>query len=288
MALTEQQKIRFFKMNGSGNDFIIVDNRDQRLPRERYQELTRRACRRKLSVGADGFIAIENDPETDFQWQFYNADGSVAEMCGNGARCAARFAYLQEIVDKPVMTFRTLAGVIHAEVIQERVKINATPPHSVKSDLDLQVDGRTLAVDFINTGVPHAVHFVESAMALEDFDVFHWGRALRNHPQFQPAGANANFVFLRDRQHLLVRTYERGVEAETLACGTGTIASALVAAMQHQAVSPVEVETRSGEVLTIYFQQTRDSDGPRFTDVYLEGDAKVVYEADLWDETIRA
>ncbi len=287
MSQKEPQNIRFFKMNGSGNDFIVIDNRDQRLPREQYQELTRRACRRKLSVGADGLIAIENDVEADFQWQFFNADGSVAEMCGNGARCAARFAYLQGIVDKPVMTFRTLAGMIHAEVTAERVKINTTPPHNIKSGLAPQVDGRSLAVTFINTGVPHVVHFVDAATALEEFDVFHWGRALRYHPEFQSAGANANFVFLRDPQYLLVRTYERGVEAETLACGTGAIASALAAAIQHQAVSPVQVETRSGETLTIYFRQTREPAGPQFTEVYLEGDAKVVYEADLWNETLR-
>ncbi|MCU0589138.1 MAG: diaminopimelate epimerase [Syntrophobacteraceae bacterium] len=281
-------RIPFFKMTGSGNDFILIDNRSRRIPgREKQQELARKACRGKLSVGADGLILIENDPEVDFQWRFYNADGSEAEMCGNGARCAARFAHLSGIAPRGEMAFRTLAGIIEAEIRGERVKIRTTPPHGLAAGLELQALGRSFALDFVNTGVPHAVQFVESADTLEAAQVVEWGRALRFHPHFQPAGTNVSFAHVRDAHRLTLRTYERGVEGETLACGTGSIATALLAAARGWAESPVDVLTRSGETLTIYFNLCRSTSPASFTDVCLEGDARVVYQAELWDETLR-
>lgn len=288
MVTHRTKHIPFFKMTGSGNDFILIDNRSRLIEGDRAQrELARKACRSKLSVGADGLILIEEDPEVDFKWRFYNADGSEAEMCGNGARCAARFAFVTGIVPGQRMAFRTLAGIIDAEIRGDRVKIRTTAPHGLETDLLLQGANREFSLDFINTGVPHAVHFVESGAELEQADVFNWGRELRFHPRFQPAGTNVNFVHLRDTHHLTIRTYERGVEGETLACGTGSIASALVAAARCRAESPVDVLTRSGETLTIYFAHTRDTGEGSFSDVCLEGDARVVYEAELWDETLR-
>jgi diaminopimelate epimerase len=286
--MKNDQLIPFLKMTGSGNDFIIIDNRDQRFNADQSRDLVRSACRRKLSAGADGMIFIENDPEVDFKWRFFNADGSEAEMCGNGARCAARFAYLKSIVSKPEMSFRTLAGIIKAEVKDKRVKIRMTPPHGLQTDLNLEAEeGQPFRVQFINTGVPHVVCFQEGEAALEDVDVFRWGRLLRYHSHFQPAGSNVNFATVRDRHHLVIRTYERGVEAETLACGTGSIAAALIGAAKHLVASPVEVLTRSGETLTIYFEPQQDQTAISFAEVYLEGDAKVVYEAELWDETLK-
>jgi diaminopimelate epimerase len=229
-------------------------------------------------------ILIENDPEVDFKWRFFNADASEAEMCGNGARCAARFAYLNGIVTNPKMKFRTLAGIIKAEILGSRVKVQMTSPHNLRSDIRLQIDGRSFNMDFINTGVPHAVCFVADENGLESADVLRWGHAIRFHPNFQPAGANANFVHVTDAHQISVRTYERGVEGETLACGTGAIASTLVSAARARVVSPVEVKTRSGEFLTIHFN--RHQDGIQFEEVFLEGEARVVYEADLWNETI--
>jgi diaminopimelate epimerase len=278
--------IRFVKMTGSGNDFILIDNREQTFDPSRMPDLARLACRRKLSVGADGIIFIENDPRVDFQWRFYNADGSEAEMCGNGARCAARFALLQGIVSKTNISFRTLAGVIDAEIIEDRVKIKTSTPHGLQNNLHLDVDGKPFDLSFINTGVPHAVQLVASESELEAADVFHWGRSIRCHEHFQPAGSNANFSVVLDRHRMAVRTYERGVEAETLACGTGSIASVLVAAAKNLTASPVEVKTRSGEILTIYFDMQSLDGALQFSDVYLEGDAKVVYEANLWPETL--
>jgi diaminopimelate epimerase len=281
-------RIPFFKMTGSGNDFILIDNRSLRIAgEERQRELARKACRSKLSVGADGLILLENDSEVDFQWRFYNADGSVAEMCGNGARCAARFAFLAGITENTHMAFRTLAGIIEAELRGERVRIRTTPPRGLKTRFELEAAQRGFVLDFVNTGVPHTVHFLETAAALEEASVTEWGRALRFHPHFQPAGSNVNFVHVRDAHHLTIRTYERGVEGETLACGTGSIASALVAAARGWAESPVDVLTRSGETLTIYFTHAPGELDSPFSEVCLEGDARVVYEAELWDETLR-
>ena len=284
-----RQRIHFFKMTGSGNDFIVIDNRKRLIDADNCQEFVRQACRHKLSVGADGVILIENDSEVDFRWRFFNADGSEAEMCGNGSRCAARFAFLTGLVDKPRMAFRTLAGIIKAELLDTKVKVQMTAPHALSMDLKVEADGRAFNMDFINTGVPHAVWFAANEKELASMDVQRWGRALRFHPRFQPAGTNVDFAYIHDPQHIAVRTYERGVEGETLACGTGAIAAALIPAARGLTVAPVEVQTSGGELLTIYFQLSRDPqlvDEIQFKEVFLEGEARVAYEADLWHETI--
>ncbi len=281
------ERIRFTKMTGSGNDFIIIDNRNLRLDKEQGRRLAQFACRRKISAGADGLILLENDPEVDFRWLFFNADGSEAEMCGNGARCAARFAFLNGFIHKEHLSFRTLAGIIQAQILGERVKVRMTEPHSLRSDISIDIDNRPVNVHFINTGVPHTVYFAESESELRDFDVFETGHAIRFHPYFQPAGTNANFAFVHGPHNISVRTYERGVEAETLACGTGSIATALVSAAMNLALSPVDMLTLSGETLVIHFDKFLQEDRISFSNVYLEGDAKIVYEAELWDETLR-
>jgi diaminopimelate epimerase len=284
-----KQRIHFYKMTGTGNDFILIDNRTRIIDADHCRDFVRRACRHKVSVGADGMILIENDPEADFRWRFFNADGSEAEMCGNGARCAARFAYLTGIVDKPGMTFRTLAGIISAELLDMKVKVQMPLPHSLCLDIDLDAEGRSFHLDSLNSGVPHAVCLLKDENELEGTDVRRWGNPLRHHLHFQPAGTNVNFVCIDDAHHIRVRTYERGVEGETLACGTGSIASVLVAAARNLVESPVEAKVRSGEVLNVYFKKSGEASTPgdiRFEDVYLEGEARVAYEADLWHETL--
>lgn len=280
-------RTRFMKMTGTGNDFIIIDNRSLKLDKEQGRKLARMACRHKLSVGADGLILIENDPEADFRWLFFNADGSEAEMCGNGARCAARFARLNGIVDKDRITFRTLAGIIEAQIMGERVKVRMTPPHGLQTDIAIDMAERPLVLHFINTGVPHAVHFTATAEELENFDIFKTGRFIRYHQRFQPAGTNVNFAFVQGPHDITIRTYERGVEDETLACGTGSIATALIAAAKGLVRSPVQLLTRGGETLVIHFDGSPQEGGITFSGVFLEGDARVVYDAELWDETLR-
>jgi diaminopimelate epimerase len=290
MSQKGQQRIHFFKMTGAGNDFIVIDNRKGLVDADHCRDFVLCACRRKLSVGADGVILIENDPEVDFKWRFFNADASEAEMCGNGARCAARFALLTGIVRAPRMAFRTMAGIIKAELLDDKVKVQMTSPHSLRPDLSLEADGRAFHVGSINTGVPHAVYFAADENEVESIDVQRYGRALRFHPHFQPAGTNANFVYVKDSSHMIVRTYERGVEGETLACGTGCIASTLIAAARDRVVSPVDVRTRGGETLKVYFEMPGGKQNPagiQFKDVYLEGEARIAYEADLWTETLQ-
>jgi len=270
------KKIPFYKMSGSGNDFILIDNRQGLVQDEILEQLIVGACRRRMSVGSDGLILIEKSEQADFRWRFYNADGSRAEMCGNGARCAARFANLVGIADIK-QSFETDVGPVSAEIINDRVKIGMTRPAGLKTDQNLDLGGTHLSYDFINTGVPHAVIFCDD---IEDVDVFGTGGLIRFHDAFAPAGTNVNFMQILNRKAIAVRTYERGVEDETLACGTGCVAASLVAALRHGWDSPVDVRTRSGGLLRIYFKQQET----KFSDVYLEGDARIIYEGNLWEE----
>jgi diaminopimelate epimerase len=269
-------KIPFMKMSGSGNDFILIDHRKPILNRDQMKGFARKVCRRRVSVGADGLIFIEPSERADFKWQFFNADGSEAEMCGNGGRCAARFAFLKGIAG-PSLTFETIAGILSARVDGMRVKLEMTRPHHLKLDENLSVEGKTLSLSSLNTGVPHAVHFVED---VERWDVVRMGRAVRNHPHFAPSGTNVDFVQLGKDSRLIVRTYERGVEDETLACGTGVVASSLIAAFKGLVKSPASAKTRGGEELWVHFE----IEGKEVKRVFFEGDVHIIYEAEMWEE----
>ena len=268
--------IEFYKMSGSGNDFILIDNRDGSLAVGDIVAFVKSVCERKVSVGADGLIVIESSDKVDFRWRYFNADGSEVEMCGNGGRCAARFAFLKGIAGEK-MSFETVAGIIDAEVRGDVVKLRLTDPRNLVAEDRIRIQNEELFVSSINTGVPHVVHFVRDP---DQFDVFNTGRTIRYHEHYQPAGTNANFASVIDGHTLRVRTYERGVEDETLACGTGFVASALIAARKELVESPVDVRVQSGETLRIHFEQTAGG----FTKVYLEGKTKVVYQGKLWDE----
>lgn len=271
-----KKPVPFFKMSGSGNDFIIIDNREQVVDEADLHGLIVGSCRRKMSAGADGFILIEPSETVDFRWRFYNADGSKAEMCGNGARCAARFAFLNQIAAAQ-MTFQTDVGTVNAQVSGSRVKVSMPDPTELKLDYSLSLQKGPLTVSSVNTGVPHVVVITEQ---IDDMDVFSLGREIRYHPDFSPAGTNANFICSLGDTGIAIRTYERGVEDETLACGTGSIASAIVSAKKLNLSSPIRVRTRGGEDLTIYFSE---KDGV-FADIFLEGDARVIYKGELWEE----
>jgi len=267
-------------MSGAGNDFLIIDHRTPFLTVEDKQTLARGACRRCFSVGADGLICIENSDQADFKWDFYNSDGSVAEMCGNGARCAARYAYAKGIAEKK-LSFETIAGRIEAEILDDgTVRINMTEPFGFKKANPVVLDDREYDVWFVNTGVPHSVIFVEDEQA----PVAVWGRQVRFDEQFQPAGTNVNFVCRRADGSYRSRTYERGVEEETRACGTGAVASALYAALEKQVTTPVRIVTSGGEQLIIDFQL---SDGPSASCVTMQGPAGFIYEGQLLAESLR-
>ncbi len=261
--------ISFTKMNGAGNDFIIIDHRQAWLPRADQAEFARQICRRKFSVGADGLILIEDDEQADFCWQFYNADGSLAEMCGNGARCAARYACEHKIAPAK-MRFKTIAGIIEAEMRKRTVRIKMTSPVDLRLDERLEIDGVERLLHHINTGVPHVVCFVDDITTAQ---VRKWGQMIRFHPHYQPAGTNVNFVH-QAADGLHIRTYERGVEDETMACGTGAVAAALISGLKG-AASPATIITSGGDELIIHFQIDTNN---QFANVCLEGEAVVVYD----------
>lgn len=270
------KNISFYKMSGSGNDFIVIDNRSRIIDDTELPTLIRHACRRKLSVGADGLILIEPSDTADFRWRFFNSDGSRAEMCGNGARCAARFAVINGIAGES-LSFETDVGLVTGQVKGSRVKVKMPDPVDLRLDDSISLANGLLTVSSINTGVPHAVIMAD---AIADINVFNVGREIRNHKAFAPAGTNVNFICRQNRGHLAIRTYERGVEDETLACGTGSIASALIASCKLDWDSPIDLTTRSGELLRIHFNKN----GNVFDNVYLEGDVRIIYTAQLDEE----
>jgi diaminopimelate epimerase len=270
--------IPFTKMSAAGNDFIIIDNRQDILASKKADECAQRVCRRKLSAGADGLILIEKSRKADFKWRFYNADGSEAEMCGNGGRCAAKFAYLRKIAPS-TLTFETLAGIIKAEVLGERVKLELPLPFNLTRNLTLNLDGVDYLVDSITVGVPHVVIYVED---LANCEVVKQGKMIRFSEHFQPAGTNVNFVNIKHESTIAIRTYERGVEDETLACGTGAVASALITHEKEGVKSPVSVLTKGGKILTVHFTKENNI----LKEVFLEGSANLIYEGELYPEAL--
>lgn len=275
----ETKRIPFYKMHGGGNDFVLVDHRRALIPEAEQPRFARRVCARQVGVGADGLILLEGSDQADFRWRFYNADGSEAEMCGNGGRCAARLAVMLGIAP-PNLSFETLAGIMHAEVKDREVRLELTGIEDFRLYQEIPINGKTVTGHFLKVGVPHVVVPVPD---LEQVPVTFWGKVVRFHPLFQPAGTNVNFINLQGSRALEVRTYERGVEDETLACGTGAVASALIAARLGHVQSPVAVQTRGGETLTVHFKLQ----GETFKEVFLEGEALVVCQGELWVDELK-
>jgi diaminopimelate epimerase len=271
--------IPFYKMHGGGNDFVLMDHRSRFIPDGEQPRFAQRVCHRQLGAGADGLILIEDSDKADFKWRFYNADGSEPEMCGNGGRCAARFAVMHKIAPEN-LAFETLAGIIQAEVRGRRVKLAMAGVGDFNLHQVIPLDEINVTGHFVRVGVPHLVVPVAD---LEAAPVTEWGRLLRFHPLFQPAGTNVNFVRFTGPKSLAIRTYERGVEDETLACGTGSVAAALVGACLGKLDSPVAVHTRGGEILHVHFKPQAGACG----EVYLEGDALVVYRGELWVDELK-
>ena len=273
---------RFYKMSGTGNDFIIFNNWDGQMV-EHPGELAKRLCPRGKAVGADGLLYIERpDPgdAVDFKWRFHNADGSEAEMCGNASRCVSRLA-LDLGLCRPSLSFRTVAGVVRAEVTGRRVKVEMPRPKDIGAPREMEVAGRRMSAHSLNTGVPHAVMFVDD---VANVDVVGLGRAIRYHQAFRPAGTNANFAQVIGPGAVRLRTYERGVEDETLACGTGAVATALASHLAGWTNSPTKVTVRSGEDLIIHFGPNPERQDPWPGPVYMEGDTTLVYTGELQGE----
>ena len=259
-------------MVASGNDFIVIDNRRKVVTNP--VKLAQKLCPVHTSVGADGILLLENSPKAAFKMRIVNSDGSEAEACGNGFRCIALYA--RKILKLPAsFRFESLSGLIDAKVMAgDDVRVRLVQPRDLKLRGDLIVSGNRLHYSFINTGVPHAVIFVEG---LEKINVAQLGKAVREHPDFKPKGTNVNFVQVRAKNAIEVRTFERGVEAETLACGTGSTASAVISALLGYTRPPVAVKTKGGEVLNIDFK-FRDKKPEQVT---LEGQARFVFEGQI-------
>ena len=265
--------VPFYKMHGCGNDFVCIDNRGLGITPDLMDAWARKLCDRRLGAGADGLIFLENTPperQGDYVWHFYNADGSRGEMCGNGSRCAAWLAVDLGLAG-PVHSFGADAGLIHAEVDYQgrRATVELTRPRDLTLRIPLEAAGSTWETHVVNTGVPHAVVLVSD---IAEVDVEHLGAALRHHPHFGLAGTNVNFVTVDTRTAIKVRTFERGVEGETLACGTGAAASVCVAHALGLTEAEVDVTTAGGEVLGINLR-----DGA----VFLSGAATRVFTGTL-------
>ncbi|MEK6563946.1 MAG: diaminopimelate epimerase [Candidatus Omnitrophota bacterium] len=271
------KKIVFTKVVASGNDFIVIDQ-SYPLSAIRYPLLVKQICDRKFGVGADGLLLLEKSKKADVRMRIFNADGSEARMCGNGARCVAFYASSRLKTQGSRLKIETKAGIIEAEVKGESVRIKLTKPEDYRPDLIIKINNRKLRVNFINTGVPHAVIFVAGINKINAVEI---GRAVRYHKGFAPKGANVNFVEVVDKDTIRLRTYERGVEEETLACGTGSVASAIVFSCQLSAVScqqKINVITQGGETLKVCFMKEAD----RISDVWLEGKVRIVYGGEYY------
>jgi diaminopimelate epimerase len=262
--------LEFTKMNGAGNDFVLLDNRAQTIKLTRDQ--IARLCDRHRGIGADGLILWTRSVsgKADWAWEFFNSDGSTGEMCGNGARCFARYVQQRTGLNKE-LTFETEAGIITALFHGDQVTVNLTEPKQLRLNEEVPLAHGREKVHSLNTGVPHAVLFVPDA---DKAMVQQLGPEIRRHAHFGPPGTNVNFVQVLRPGHIRVRTFERGVEGETLACGTGVTASALIAARVLQFRSPVTVQVQGGDQLEVSF---RERDGG-FTDVRLTGPADYVFE----------
>ncbi len=274
-----ETSVPFAKMNGSGNDFIVIDNRSGLIDEAALPAFARAVCRRRLGLGADGIVTIEEPApgsDVDFRWRYINADGSEGEMCGNGAMCAARFAARQRIAPARCR-FATPSGVVEAEVVdaerRPEVRLAMVDPSPIRPGLNLDDAPNVTLFDYVRVGVPHVVAMAPDVDAFADAGRFAaWGRAIRQHPGLAPEGANVNLIHRVGPDTIRMRTYERGVEAETLACGTGAVASALVAVSRGLVEQPVTVITSSGRPLLVSWE----GEGDVVRNVRLSGEARFV------------
>ena len=272
------KSVPFFKMQGCGNDFVVVDNRALEIDPAAMPELVIPVCRKAFGVGADGMIFFDHAPAGSglaYIWHFFNADGSRAEMCGNGSRCAARLAWMLGIAPAKHV-FGTDAGPIEAEVDVDsnQVTVQLTPPKDLRLNMEIEIERRPFHLHFVNTGVPHVVAVMDH---IEMVEVWKLGRAIRQHPAFAPAGTNVNFIASEAHGSLSLRTYERGVEDETYACGTGAVASAIIARELGMTGEETEITTTGGEVLGVILRDGK---------TYLRGAAELVFQGEFYPQSL--
>ncbi len=265
--------IPFSKYSACGNDFILIDNRANLFPKHKSL-IVKNLCHRTRGIGADGVILLEQSQHHNFKMRIYNSDGSEAEMCGNGARCLMKFLHEKELSAK-TCSIETMEGYIQLTLSEKTIAVSMPPPFDILWDLSLPFHGYPLSLTYLNTGVPHAIHFVENLLS------DHWmeiAPSIRHHPFFAPKGTNVNFAAVDAQQKKVhVRTYERGIEQETAACGTGAVAAAIAAAKHFSLQGPLIVIPASHELLEINFLMEKD--GVR--DVTLAGPAQKIFQGDF-------
>jgi len=262
-------------MSGAGNDFVVIDNRKGSI--RNAHELAPKLCDRRWGIGADGLLLVETSENADYRMMYYNADGSYGGMCGNGGRCIALFTESTGIA-KRTQSFEALGHIYNAKVENSSVKLSMKNPAALKLNVVLPVKRKRVKVHFIDTGSPHVVIPVQNISrtmkSVDKVDVESLGHAIRHHKKFRPDGTNVNFIEQHDANSIRMRTYERGVEGETLACGTGSVASAILAAMLWKMTPPITVLTRSNKELLVNFSTENGS----IQDVSLSGPATVTFE----------
>lgn len=277
--------MRFWKMNGAGNDFIILNNIQEGLPAEAFPILARTLCAPHRSLGADGFMVVQPaQGEGDFRMGFYNSDGSLGEMCGNGARCICRYGYETGLAGE-TQRVETTAGLVTGRRISRReYQVRLNDPTTISLQEELEAEGKTWPCAYVelgNPGLPHAVVPYPGLAGADPQALFCLGRALRNHPRF-PKGANVNFYEITGPDQVLEKTYERGVEDFTLACGTGTGSVVTVLTLLGQASGRGVKVTMAGGVLTVDVERA----GDRVTGLYLTGPTNLVAKGEIFDEEL--
>lgn len=280
-------KIYFIKMSGAGNDFIVVDKKIN--PGVFFDDaLIRRLCNRRTGIGADGLIAISDSDVCDFEMEYFNADGSTGSLCGNGARCAVKFAELSNRLQKNETKFLSNKTTYKGEILGENeIKFYFNFPENFKFDFILNVEGQNIKANYVDTGSPHVIIKIEDVLKipgnssslyrnLTDFPVYTLGKEIRNHPLFTPGGTNVNFIKIKDDK-IYIRTYERGVEDETFACGTGSTAAGLIAYYRYNLKPPISLITKGGDELKVDF----NFDGEKIKNLSLTGPAITVFTGEI-------
>lgn len=275
-------RIDFKKATASGNDFVMIDARTAQMPTD-YSGFVKAACDRKFGIGADGVIFIENDADSDFLMRYFNADGSEGTLCGNGARSSAKF--MSGKTGKNFVVFKAVGKIYKADILAKTVKLFLPDLEEKIVEYDFDINGKNIHSYFINTGSPHVIVFEDAFpdnTELEKLDVFKLGKEIRYHNLIAPGGANINFVKIIDNNSIRIRTYERGVEDETLACGTGSIASAITSVAKRGLKAPISIFTHGGDKFEVLF----DIKAKCFANLSLEGSAVMVFDGTCYFDNV--
>lgn len=277
--------MRFWKMNGAGNDFIILNNLEERLSPKAFPQLAQTLCRRHMSIGADGLMVVEAaDQGGDFKMLFFNSDGSVGEMCGNGARCICRYGFENGLAGE-AQAVETTAGMVFGRRIDQRLyRVQLNDPTTIRLDCPVEVEGVRYACSYVelgNPGLPHAVVPYHNLSSADEGELRELGRKIRWSPVF-PRGANVNFYELTGEDRFFLRTFERGVEDFTYACGTGTGSVVLALTLTGRVSGrDVAVSVPGGEL-----HVTVDREGNAVRDLWLTGPTNIVCEGEVCDEDL--